>query len=98
MSGAGGAPCRAPPRTSQPLDPAALRDHLQAMANRHRSRAAAQGPRPSLQFSGINWILLIAGIASAALGYLLLSQGSITAAPLLLVLGYVVFMPLAIIL
>lgn len=68
------------------------------MANRNRSRAAAQQPRPSLQFSGINWILLTVGVGAVTLGYLLLSQGSITAAPLLLVLGYVVLMPLAIIL
>lgn len=67
------------------------------MANKKR-RAAAKEPRASLQFSRINGIMLVGGIASTALGYILLAQGSITAAPLLLVLGYVVFMPLAIIL
>jgi hypothetical protein len=51
-----------------------------------------------LRFSTINGILGIAGILTVALGFLLLSQGSITAAPLLLVLGYVVLLPLAIIL
>jgi hypothetical protein len=40
----------------------------------------------------------MAGLLTVALGYFLLSQGSITAAPLLLVLGYVVLLPLAIIL
>jgi hypothetical protein len=55
-------------------------------------------PRAALQFSAINGILGIAGILTVALGYFLLSQGSITAAPLLLVLGYVVLLPLAIIL
>ena len=54
--------------------------------------------RAALQFSAINGILGIAGILTVALGYFLLSQGSITAAPLLLVLGYVVLLPLAIIL
>ena len=39
-----------------------------------------------------------AGLLTVALGYVLLSQGSITAAPLLLVLGYVILLPLAIIL
>ena len=39
-----------------------------------------------------------AGVVVVALGYFLLSQGSITLAPLLLVLGYVVLLPLAIIL
>ena len=43
-------------------------------------------------------ILGVAGVLTVALGYLLLSQGSITAAPLLLVLGYLVLLPLAIIL
>jgi hypothetical protein len=51
-----------------------------------------------LRFSTINGILGLAGILAVALGYFLLSQGSITAAPLLLVLGYVVLLPLAIIL
>jgi len=56
------------------------------------------GPRAPLQFSAINGILGVIGILTVALGYFLLSQGSITAAPLLLVLGYVVLLPLAIIL
>ena len=55
-------------------------------------------PRAPLRFSAINGILGLAGILTVALGYALLSQGSITAAPLLLVLGYLVFLPLAIIL
>ena len=55
-------------------------------------------PRAALQFSAINGILGVAGVLTVALGYVLLSQGSITAAPLLLVLGYVVLLPLAIIL
>lgn len=56
------------------------------------------GSRASLQFSAINGILGVAGVLAVALGYYLLSQGSITAAPLLLVLGYVILLPLAIIL
>ena len=52
----------------------------------------------ALQFSAVNGILGVAGLACITLGYVLLSQGSITAAPLLLVLGYVVLLPLAIIL
>ena len=43
-------------------------------------------------------VLGVAGILTVALGYFLLSQGSITAAPFLLVLGYVILLPLAIIL
>ena len=56
------------------------------------------GSRAALRFSAINGILGAAGILVVALGYFLLSQGSITLAPLLLVLGYVVLLPLAIIL
>ena len=55
-------------------------------------------PRAALRFSAINGILGLAGVITVALGYFLLSQGSTTAAPLLLVLGYVVLLPLAIIL
>lgn len=45
-----------------------------------------------------NLTLLGAGLAAVALGYVLLSQGDITAAPLLLVAGYCVLIPLAFIL
>lgn len=62
-----------------------------------KGRAAAGGAEP-LRFSGVNLALAVAGLAVVALGYYLLAQGSITAAPLLLVLGYVVLLPLAIIL
>ena len=55
-------------------------------------------PRAPLRFSAINGILAVAGLLTVSLGYFLLSQGSITAAPLLLVLGYLVLLPLAIIL
>lgn len=52
----------------------------------------------SLRFSRINAILGVAGLVSLTAGYALLANGSITAAPLLLVLGYVVLLPMAIIL
>ncbi len=54
--------------------------------------------RPSLEFSSINAILAAAALVSLGLGYLLLHGGDHTAAPLLLALGYVVLLPLAIIL
>jgi len=60
--------------------------------------SAATRPGGSLRFSRINAILGVAGIVSLTLGYALLANGSITAAPLLLVLGYVVLLPMAIIL
>lgn len=45
-----------------------------------------------------NVILISAGLAAVALGYVLLSQGDVTAAPLLLVTGYCILIPLAFIL
>jgi hypothetical protein len=55
-------------------------------------------PRSSLRFSAINAILLAAGVGAIAMGYVLLSAGSTVGAPLLLVLGYAVLIPLGIIL
>ncbi|MEQ1855083.1 MAG: hypothetical protein ABL963_01365 [Longimicrobiales bacterium] len=54
-------------------------------------------PGRQLQFGGESALLGGAGVVCLALGYWLLAQGSITAAPLLLVLAYVVLLPLAII-
>jgi hypothetical protein len=51
----------------------------------------------ALKFTKENGILAAAGVLCLALGYWLLAQGSITAAPLLLVLAYVVLLPMAII-
>lgn len=51
----------------------------------------------ALEFTRENAILAGAGVVCLVLGYWLLAQGSITAAPLLLVLAYVVLLPMAII-
>lgn len=51
----------------------------------------------SLQFTKVNGLLGLGGLVCLALGYWLLAQGSITAAPMLLVLAYVVLLPMAII-
>ncbi|UCC24974.1 MAG: hypothetical protein JSU98_14755 [Gemmatimonadales bacterium] len=64
------------------------------MTNRDLDRS---GDDASLRFTSVNLILGGLGLASLVAGYWLLGQGSITAAPLLLVLGYVVLLPLAII-
>ena len=64
------------------------------------TRAASRtsdGPA-ALKFTMVNAGLAGAGFLTLGLGYWLLAQGSITAAPLLLVLAYVVLLPLAIIL
>jgi hypothetical protein len=44
-----------------------------------------------------NWILFGAGLASVALGFLLLRFGDITVAPILLVAGYLVLIPWALV-
>lgn len=54
-------------------------------------------PPGSLQFSIANAVLGGLGLVLVILGYYLLAQGSITAAPILLVVGYVILMPMAII-
>jgi hypothetical protein len=51
----------------------------------------------ALRFSLQNWLFLCLGIGAIVAGYSLLSAGSTVAAPLLLVLGYVVLIPLGII-
>ncbi len=52
----------------------------------------------SLVLGERNVWLLMAGIVVILLGYLLLERGSISAAPLLLVLGYCVLIPLSLVL
>ncbi|MFV1986321.1 MAG: hypothetical protein ACC682_03525 [Gemmatimonadota bacterium] len=46
-----------------------------------------------LAFGLANYVVLAAGVAAIAFGYVLLDNGSITAAPLLLVLGYGILLP-----
>jgi len=50
-----------------------------------------------LSFNKKNYSLFAAGIISIIIGYLFLSKGSITVAPILLVLGYVILIPISII-
>jgi hypothetical protein len=52
-----------------------------------------QGVAKRLHFGKRNTVALAAAVVSLALGYWLLSRGSTTAAPILLVLGYCVFFP-----
>ncbi len=68
-----------------------------ASRSRKRERTSRNGGG-SLRFSRKNAVLAVVGILVVVLGYVLLAQGSITAAPLLLVLGYLVLLPLAFVL
>lgn len=61
------------------------------------NRRSTSIPAHSLSFSKVNAFLGLAGGASVVAGYVFLANGSITTAPLLLVLGYVVLLPMAII-
>jgi hypothetical protein len=63
-----------------------------------RRKTPRQHLPPSLRWSPVNYALMGAGIVALALGFLLLAQGSTVAAPLLLALGYVVLIPVGIIL
>lgn len=51
----------------------------------------------TVRFSRQNWLILGAALLAIGLGFFLLSTGSTALAPLLLVLGYVVLIPLGII-
>ena len=58
---------------------------------KHAARSAEAETTPAF---GIRNIVALAGAAaSIVVGYMLLDRGSITAAPLLLVLGYAVLIP-----
>ena len=56
------------------------------------------GGTHTLHFGLRNVVLLAAGLAAITFGYVLLAGGSTVAAPLALVLGYVVLIPLGLIL
>ncbi len=66
--------------------------------NKKSDGGEVSGGKASLQFSRINLAFAAGALVTIALGYWLLSLGSITMAPILLVLGYVFLVPLAIIL
>lgn len=50
--------------------------------------------RSRLRFGPKNYLCLAAAVVSLAVGYWLLSRGSTTLAPILLVLGYCVLFPI----
>ena len=58
----------------------------------------SSGPQSRLQFGPTNAALLTGAVLALAAGYWLLARGSTTAAPVLLVMGYCVLLPLGLIL
>jgi len=47
-------------------------------------------------FGRKNWFILSAGLVSIIIGFIFLAAGSITLAPILLLLGYLVLIPIGI--
>ena len=69
------------------------------MAKSAKSRKAAGGREAiRIRWERKNIALFGSGIVSILIGYILLSQGDVTLAPLLLVAGYCALIPLAFIL
>lgn len=68
----------------------------QARISKAKVQSGAQTPStPQLKLKKKNYLLLGAGIATIAAGFITLAQGSTTLAPILLVVGYCVLVPLA---
>ena len=61
-----------------------------------RAKAATMTKSEGLPFTKLNYYIFAAGLLAIVLGYFTLSQGSITLAPILLVVGYCVIIPVAI--
>ena len=51
-----------------------------------------------LQFGAVNAALFVGAVVVLGAGYVLLARGSTTAAPILLVVGYCILLPLGLIL
>jgi len=62
-----------------------------------RPRSLKPKPKPEVPlgfpWGALNWLLLGAGVLLLVVGYVTLSKGSLTLAPILLVSGYCVFLP-----
>ena len=61
-----------------------------------RAKAATMTRSEGLPFTKLNYYIFAAGLLAIILGYITLSQGSITLSPVLLVVGYCVIIPIAI--
>lgn len=66
-------------------------------------RRKESGAKPPLKATGFafgpaNYSAFAAAVAAIVAGYVLLDQGSVTAAPLLLILGYAVLLPAGLVL
>jgi len=64
------------------------------VAKVNKAKGARRADEP--MFGKNNWLLLGAGLVSIIFGFVALAAGSITVAPILLVLGYCVLIPIGI--
>ena len=67
------------------------------MANKTNKKNVAKTNDLSWPFGMKNYVAFGVAILVIAVGYILLGQGSITAAPILLVLGYCVLIPVSLV-
>ena len=67
------------------------------MAASKTNREAKGKKEQTAPFTTINYVLFTLGLAMVVAGWFLLRAGSITAAPIMLVLGYCGVIPLAIV-
>ncbi len=67
------------------------------MADSDKKQEEGKKGRQTAPFTTLNYILFTAGLAMVVAGWFLLRAGSITAAPIMLVLGYCGVIPLAIV-
>jgi len=64
--------------------------------NKIKAGIKIKASRYSIKFTKKNYYTFAGGLISILLGYILLANGSIVAAPLLLILGYIVIIPVSI--
>jgi uncharacterized membrane protein HdeD (DUF308 family) len=65
---------------------------------KNRRKRTARPKTGTFAFTRKNYLTLLAGLVVIIMGYITLRMGSITLAPLLLVLGYCVIIPIGILL
>jgi hypothetical protein len=68
------------------------------MATKTQKTPKKQAPAPIWPFGKRNYMMLAIALAVIIVGYIALGKGSITLAPLLLVIGYCVLIPIALLL
>jgi hypothetical protein len=73
------------------------RERKSTQSRRQRTAPAATSSFQRLDLGRKNWILFGSGLGAILLGFVLLSQGDITLAPILLVVGYIVLIPWALV-